>query len=188
MKENINEHDMTKRMMDIIRNSQKTLIKEAEETAATPQTPAVQPTQAELVPGDDLPEEPEMAESPSDNSAEPLDGFGLDDTYIQLEKDDQRFKDLSNQLMDIANATVTSVYISSGKNGKEKDLVIVGLQNGLTFTMSLNVNDVKLNGESNANQSDDTKKLQGFRDNLNANMKDTKQYLYDDNLDGKKGV
>ena len=187
MKENINEHDMTKRMMDIIRNSQKTLIKEADEVAAPAATEPVQPTQQGMVPGDDLPEEPEMAKSPSDNSAEPLDGFDIDDTYIELPKDDQRYKDLSNQLLDTANAQVTSIYISSGENGKEKDLVITGLQNGLVFTMSLNVNDVKLSGTSNANDTE-APKLQGFRDNLNANMKDTKQYLYDEKLDGKKGI
>jgi len=181
MKENINEHDMTKKMMDIIRNSQKPLIKEADEVSVPMAAPAA------LEPGDDLPEEPEMAQSPTDNTAEPLEGFDIDDTYIQLEKDDQRFKDLSDVLMNQANATVTSAYISSGENGKEKDLVITGLQNGLTFTMSLNVNDVKLNGTSTANDND-SKKLQGFRDNLNANMKDTKQYLYDDNLDSKKGI
>ena len=67
MKENINEHDMTKRMMDIIRNSQKPLIKEADEVPA----PVAAPQNA-MVPGDDLPDEPEMAESPENNSAEPL--------------------------------------------------------------------------------------------------------------------
>lgn len=184
MKENINEHDMTKRMMDIIRNSQKPLIKEADEVPAP--APVAEPQNA-MVPGDDLPDEPEMAESPENNSAEPLEGFEMDNTYIELPKDDQRYKDLSNQLIDIANAQVTSIYISSGENGKEKDLVITGLQNGLVFTMSLNVNDVKLDGTSSANNTEATK-LQGFRDNLNANMKDTKQYLYDDKLDGKKGV
>jgi hypothetical protein len=182
MKENINEHDMTKKMMDIIRNSQKPLIKEADEVPA----PMAEPQNA-MVPGDDLPEEePEMAASPTDNSAEPLEGFELDNTYVQMDKDDQRYKDLSSQLLDTANAQVTSIYISSGENGKEKDLVITGMQNGLIFTMSLNVNDVKLNGTSSANDTEGPK-LQGFRDNLNANMKDTKQYLYDDKLDDKKG-
>lgn len=183
MKENINEHDMTKRMMDIIRNSQKPLIKEADEVPA----PMVEPQNA-MVPGDDLPEEePEMAESPENNSAEPLEGFVIDDTYIELDKDDQRFTKLSDELMKVTNSTVTSIYISSGENGKEKDLVITGLQNGLTFTMSLNVNDVKLNGTSTA-KDNESKKLQGFRDNLNSNMQDTQEWLYDDNIDGKKGV
>jgi hypothetical protein len=183
MKENINEHDMTKRMMEIIRNSQKTLIKEVEEPI---NNLAQQP---ELVPGDDLPEEESQSyESPTDNSAEPLEGFDMDDTYIQMDKDDQRFKDLSNQLLDIANAQVTSIYISSGDNGKQKDLVIVGVQNGLVFTMSLNQPDVRISGTSDASQADGTKKLQGFRDNLNSNMGETKQFLYDNNLDGKKGV
>ena len=188
MKENINEHDMTKKMMDIIRNSQKTLIKEADETPAIPQPEPVQQTQQGFVDGDDLPDEPEMAQSPTDNSAEPLEGFDMDDTYKPLEKDDQRYKDLSSQLLDIANAQVTSAYISSGENGKQKDLVIVGLQNGLVFTMSLVQPDVRVSGTSDASQADSTQKLQGFRDNLAANMKDTKQYLYDDNLDGNKGI
>ena len=187
MKENINEHDMTKRMMDIIRNSQKPLIKEADEVPTPMAAPVAEPQNA-MVPGDDLPEEePEMAESPENNSAEPLEGFVIDDTYIELDKDDQRFTKLSDELMKVTNSTVTSIYISSGENGKEKDLVITGLQNGLTFTMSLNVNDVKLNGTSTANDNE-SKKLQGFRDNLNSNMKDTQEWLYDDNIDGKKGV
>ena len=67
MKENINEHDKTKQMMDIIRNGFKsTLITEADDMTAAPAAPNnTQPLEA----GDDLPEEPEQEASVSDEVA-----------------------------------------------------------------------------------------------------------------------
>jgi hypothetical protein len=55
MKENINEHDKTKQMMDIMRGGFKKLIKEAE---TEPMDAVVEPTQEQpqLEAGDDLPE------------------------------------------------------------------------------------------------------------------------------------
>ncbi len=178
MKENINEHDMTKRMMDIIRNSQKRIIKEADE-------PQVGPTQPQIVPGDDLPEEPKMAKPPKDGR-EPL--IQLDSTYIELDKNDQRVKDLAKKLEDIANITITSVYVS-----KNKDLVITGAalqyqNSGLYFTMALSNKDVVSSSENvegdEANEI--IKKLQGFLKNLRDDVAGTKEFLYDEKLDNKK--
>ena len=108
MKENINEHDMTKKMMDIIRNSQKTLIKEADEVVVpVPEEEVVQDT---LVPGDDLPEQ--MAKPPKEGRESLI---KIDRTYFELDKDDQRFKDLGQKLEDIANVNVTSIYVSKNK-------------------------------------------------------------------------
>ncbi len=183
MKENINEHDMTKKMMDIIRNSQKSLIKEADEMTAPATEEMPQNT---LVPGDDLPEEePKMAESPKEGR-EPL--INLDDSYFELDKDDQRFKDLDKKLEDIANVNVTSIYLS-----KNKDLVINGealqYQNsGLYFTIALSNKDVVSSSENvegdEANEI--IKKLQGFLKNLRDDVAGTKEFLYDEKLDGKK--
>ena len=181
MKENINEHDMTKKMMDIIRNSQKRLIKEADEIPAPIEEP-----ENTLVPGDDLPEEDKpMAQSPKEGR-EPL--INLDNTYFELDKDDQRFKDLDKKLEDIANVNVTSIYVS-----KNKDLVINGealqYQNsGLYFTIALSNKDVVSSSENvegdEANEI--IKKLQGFLKNLRDDVAGTKEFLYDEKLDGKK--
>ena len=182
MKENINEHDMTKKMMNIIRNSQRTLIKEADEVVApVPEEEVV--TQNTLVPGDDLPEQ--MAKPPKEGR-EPL--IKLDSTYFELDKDDQRFKDLGQKLEDIANVNVTSIYVS-----KNKDLVINGealqYQNsGLYFTLALSNKDVVSSSENvegdEANEI--IKKLQGFLKNLRDDVAGTKEFLYDEKLDGKK--
>lgn len=185
MKENINEHDMTKKMMDIIRNSQRTIIKEADEVVAPVEAP-VPAEQSALVPGDDLPEEELGDAKPPKDGREPL--IKLDSSYFELDKNDQRFKDLKQKLEDIANVEVTSVYIS-----KNKDLVITGqglqYQNsGLYFTMALSNKDVVSSSENvegdEANEI--IKKLQGFLKNLRDDVAGTKEFLYDEKLDSKK--
>ena len=184
MKENINEHDMTKKMMDIIRNSQRTIIKEADEVAAPVTTPSPV-AQNTMVPGDDLPENETMSKPPKEGR-EPL--IQLDNTYFELGKDDQRFKDLEKKLEDIANVNLTSVYVS-----KNNDLVITGealqYQNsGLYFTMALSNKDVVSSSENvegdEANEI--IKKLQGFLKNLRDDVAGTREFLYDEKLDGKK--
>jgi hypothetical protein len=180
MKENINEHDMTKKMMDIIRNSQKPLIKEADEVPAP--APVAEP-QNTMVPGDDLPEPEEKMAEPPKEGREPL--IQLDDSYFELDKNDQRFKDLENKLEDIANVNVTSVYVS-----KNNDLVITGealqYQNsGLYFTMALSNKDVVSSSENvEGDESNEIiKKLQGFLKNLRDDVAGTREYLYDDKTD-----
>jgi hypothetical protein len=176
MKENINEHDMTKRMMQIIRGQQKSLIKEVEE-------PINNLVQQPLTPGDDLPEpEEKLAKSPNEGR-EPM--IKLNDTYIQLDKDDQRVKDLSKKLEDIANVNVTSIYVSPSK-----DLVVTGeaLQyedSGMFFTMALSKKDVLTSTENveGDEPNEIIKKLQGFLDNLRDDVAGTTEYLYDEKLD-----
>jgi len=176
MKENINEHDMTKRMMQIIRGQQKSLIKEVEE-------PINNLAQQPLTPGDDLPEpEEKLAKSPNEGR-EPM--IKLNDTYIQLDKDDQRVKDLSKKLEDIANVSITSVYVSPSK-----DLVVTGeaLQyedSGMFFTMALSKKDVLTSSENveGDEPNEIIKKLQGFLDNLRDDVAGTTEYLYDEKLD-----
>lgn len=176
MKENINEHDMTKRMMQIIRGQQKSLIKEVEE-------PINNLAQQPLTPGDDLPEpEEKLAKSPNEGR-EPM--IKLNDTYILLDKDDQRVKDLSKKLEDIANVEVTSIYVSPNK-----DLVISGeaLQyedSGMFFTMALSKKDVLTSTENveGDEPNEIIKKLQGFLNNLRDDVAGTTEYLYDEKLD-----
>jgi len=178
MKENINEHDMTKKMMQIMRGQQKSLIKEVEEIQTAP-------VQQQLVPGDDLPEpEEKLAKSPSDGR-EPM--IKLNSSYIELSKDDQRVKDVSKKLEDIANVEVTSVYVSPNK-----DLVVSGeaLQyenSGLYFTMALSKKDVLTSSENveGDEPNEIIKKLQGFLDNLRDDVTGTSEYLYDEKLDKK---
>jgi hypothetical protein len=186
MKENINEHDMTKRMMDIIRNSQKPLIKEADEVPAP-----MAELQNAMVPGDDLPEdEPEMAKSPEDNAAEPL--IPLDKSYFRLPKDDQRYKGLVKVIQDIVSAAkVTSIYLS-----KNNDLVISGNAlkygngenvSGIDWTMALSQHDIETNsvGMKGDEGNQIIEQLQKILDNFRINADDTQQYLYDEQIDGK---
>ena len=83
MKDNINEHDKTKQMMDIIRNGFKSkLITEAEEPTALQPTPEEQPQPTALQPGDDLPE-PETTNDESSDVITPVHG----DSVFTAEQD-----------------------------------------------------------------------------------------------------
>lgn len=82
MKDNINEHDKTKQMMDIIRNGFKSkLITEAEEEQAIQPQPE-QPQPTAMQPGDDLPE-PEI---PQDESADVITPVKGDSVYNEEQK------------------------------------------------------------------------------------------------------
>lgn len=168
MKENINEHDMTKKMMNIIRGGYKSkLITEVEMPEMSPDTSQVQ-----------------MAKSP-ESGREPL--IKLDSTYVEVPKDDQRFKDLSKKLGDIANVTITSIYVS-----KNKDLVITGeaLQyenSGLYFTMALSKKDVITSSENVEGDEANLiiNRLSNFLKNLRDDATGTSEYLYDEKVDKK---
>jgi hypothetical protein len=172
MAQNINEHDMTKKMMDIIRGGyKKTLLKE-EEVSVDASTIAPDTSQVT------------MAQSPSEGR-EPL--IKLDNTYFEVPKDDQRYKDLTKKLQDIANVTVTSIYVS-----KNKDLVITGeaLQyenSGLYFTMALSNKDVVTSTENVEGDEANIiiNKLTGFLQNLRDDSAGTSEYLYDEKIDNK---
>jgi hypothetical protein len=172
MGQNINEHDMTKKMMQIIRGgfNSKLIKEEVEQADATTMAPDTSQIQ--------------MAKSPSEGR-EPL--IKLDNTYFEIPKDDQRYKDLSKKLQDIANVTVTSIYVS-----KNKDLVITGeaLQyenSGLYFTMALSNKDVITSSENVEGDEANIiiNKLTGFLQNLRDDAAGTSEYLYDEKIDGK---
>ena len=89
MKENINEHDMTKKMMSIIRGGYKAkLLNEQDENKR-------------------------FAKAPREGH-EPL--IELTDDYAELPKSDSRVSELSNDLQNIAGVDVTSVFISRKKD------------------------------------------------------------------------
>jgi hypothetical protein len=171
MGQNINEHDMTKKMMEVIRGGyKKSLLKEEELQADAPMAPDTSQVT--------------MAQSPSEGR-EPL--IKLDNTYIEVPKDDQRYKDLTKKLQDIANVTVTSIYVS-----KNKDLVITGeaLQyenSGLYFTMALSNKDVVTSTENVEGDEANIiiNKLTGFLQNLRDDAAGTSEYLYDEKVDNK---
>lgn len=188
MKENINEHDMTKKMMNIIRGGYKSkLIKEAEEEATAAPTAEPQQQQAkQLVPGDDLPEpeqdESKMAESPKDGSHEPIKASedNFDYTYIELEKNGDTYKDLEQQIKQLTNIyEVTSIYISP----KNKDILINGLvTKNFRFSMWLNQDEVETEGQIDSDKAQDyLDKLKRFRDNLAGNRLETEKKYINDN-------
>lgn len=183
MKENINEHDMTKKMMDIIRGGHKSLIKEVEE----PMNNLAQ-QQAPLTPGDDLPEpEEKMAKSPRNGSHEPIKGNeeNFDSTYIELEQSSQSYQKLEQQIKEITNIyEVTSIYISP----KNKDILINGLvTKNFRFSMWLNQDEVETEGQIDSDKAQDyLDKLKRFRDNLAGDRLKTEKEYIDDNPELEK--
>lgn len=187
MKENINEHDMTKKMMDIIRGGHKSLIKEVEEPMNNlAQQPMQQQQQPQLVPGDDLPEE-KMAKSPRNGSHEPIKGNeeNFDSTYIELEQNGQSYKKLEQQIKEITNIyEVTSIYISP----KNKDILINGLvTKNFRFSMWLNQDEVETEGQIDSDKAQDyLDKLKRFRDSLADNRLETEKEYIEDNPELEK--
>ena len=95
------------------------------------------------------------------------------------------YKDLSKKLQDIANVTITSIYVS-----ENKDLVITGeaLQyedSGLYFTMALSKKDVITSTENVEGDEANIiiNKLSGFLQNLRDDAAGTSEYLYDEKTD-----
>ena len=155
MKENINEHDMTKKMMDSIRNGFKTLVTEEVEEAET------EVDNTEAVAGDDLPEpteEEEEIEKESEDTISPISG-------------DAVFNDELKKLQDTVNA---SAKITNFKIYPSDDNVMIeGLflrneneNSGIRFTMTLNAREVKLEMQGSNDLDDDVidllKKLKGY--------------------------
>jgi len=171
MKDNINEHDMTKKMMDIMRGGYKTkLITEADDN--------LQPNEFE-----GQPEQPEqrMAKPPVDGH-QPID-TQMDDTYLELGKGDNRYTDLSKQIFDISKARVTSIYVSP--NG---DIVITGEamkagNSALYFTMTTSDKNIRTSSENIQGDgvNEIISKLGGFLENL---REDSSEYQFNDKIDG----
>lgn len=197
MKENINEHDMTKKMMEIIRGGFKTkIIKEADES----QTNLVQqPMQSQLTPGDDLPEKtskpPKLGNAPKD--------VNMDSSYFELDRDDERFKRLEDEIKNIIGGTltITSIYINKPTSETSfKDLIIVGKalnygedesgnEKGLFFTLALSEDKVKSDAVS-LEGTDFTTLVDKLQKYLNKLKNDPKidEYLYDKKIDGDKQI
>lgn len=168
MKESINEHDMTKKMMSIMRGGYKPLLKEQEEPEVYPETE----------------QEKTLAKSPREGRASLIQ---LDGSYFEMDKNDERFKALSNDLNAIVpTATITSIYIS-----EDNGLVINGFalkyskNSGLYFTMSLAEDSILVSSENVQGKigTEVQDSLQKFLDKLRADALGTKQYQYNPQLD-----
>lgn len=181
MKESINEHDMTKKMMQVMRGGYKPLLTELENT---PDSNVEQ-----------QPEEITQQSQATDMAPKPREGrdslIPLDSSYFELDKDDDRFKALSAELTGIIQqATITSVYIN-----KYKGLVINGIaldhskDSGLFFTMSKSDSNVKISSENVPSDasSEVEKALNNYLNKLINVTNDTNQYLYDERIDKGKG-
>jgi hypothetical protein len=178
MKESINEHDMTKKMMQIMRGGYKPLLKEEEEPNMG-ETDMEDPNQNQ-----ETNSKEGLAKPPREGRA-PL--IQLDGSYFELDKNDHRFKDLQKVLKDIVSqAKITSIYISDPEG-----LVINGValnfgeNSGLYFTLARSEPNIlvssenvqgKLNIEVQTN-------LQRFWDGMLADTTGTSQYLYNERDD-----
>jgi hypothetical protein len=173
MKENINEHDMTKKMMSVIRGFKQQLIKEddAPVTASVPK----------FEKGDDLPDT-ENTELPKDGPTPlfPIEG------YKKLEKPDERLEKISTAIGGIKlGIRVTSVYVKPKTEDFNGDIIITGekivddenkIEFSLSFTQGSKFNstsDDKLNEEEIKNG------LKGYLVNLQNEPKVEEEYFYD---------
>jgi|694.fasta_scaffold00691_28 hypothetical protein len=180
MKENINEHDMTKKMMSVIREFGKTLIKEddAPATASVPK-PIFEK-------GDDLPDEPEeekMAEAPAEGP-QPL--FPIDDSYEKLAKNDERFTKVNTAIEGLKlGIRITSIYIKPKTENFSGDIVITGEKtvndaNKFEFTISY-TQGMKSNSASDGDLNEEELKtgLNGYLTNLQNDPKTDDDLFYD---------
>lgn len=167
MKEKINEHDFTKNMMNIIRGGYKSkLITEAEGDVNQNQEISNQELVNQETTNEDLGPFPLV--------------YKLSSDYFEISPSDDRFVKLKQQIENIGiGAEVTNVCLS--KEGK--DLVIFGtvLRGKLQFAMPYLDGEVKKNQQGTINGDEDRdpiKKLQGYLDNLKANVSQTQELLY----------
>lgn len=174
MKESINEHDMTKKMMSIMRGGYKPLLKEQEEE--TPETEVETQGQG-------------LAKPPREGRASLIQ---LDGSYFEMDKNDTRFKALQKALIDrVSQANVTSVYISDPKG-----LVINGValdfseNSGLYFTLALSEDSVLISSENVQGKlsTEVQTNLQSFLDGLRADTMSTSQYQYNERDDKEAKV
>lgn len=181
MKENINEHDMTKKMMSVIREFGKTLIKEDEAPVTASEPKPI------FEKGDDLPDElqgEKMTETPSEGP-QPL--FPIEG-YDKIAKNDKRFNKVSADLEGIKlGIRITSIYIKPKTEDFSGDIIITGEKivndgNKFEFTLSY-TQGMKYNSTSDGDLNDDEleKGLKGYLTNLQNDTNNTeKDLLYDD--------
>lgn len=186
MEESINEHDMTKKMMSIMRGGYKPLLNELVNTPNLNTSKINIDVDPESEPQADPETETEetLAKPPREGRASLIQ---LDGSYFEMDKNDERFKALSNDLNAIVpTATITSVYIS-----EDNGLVINGFalkyskNSGLYFTMSLAEDSILVSSENVQGKigTEVQDSLQKFLDKLRADALGTKQYQYNPQLD-----
>jgi hypothetical protein len=172
MKESINEHDMTKKMMSIMRGGYKPLLKEQEEPEVDPETE--QETEQEQT----------LAKPPREGRASLIQ---LDGSYFEMDKNDYRFKSLVEKFKDLVpQAKITSVYIA-----EPEGLVINGSaltfnkNSGLYFTLALSEDSILVSSENVQGKigTEVQDKLQRFLDTLRDDSAGSREYQYNPQTD-----
>ena len=150
MKERIDEHDMTKKMMSILRGGYK-LIKEEESNKEEPQ---------------------KALASPYEGSTSIL---PLDESYFEMDSQDNRFKSFQTKLSGVVpQATVTSIFINEDGGFVANGYALRYDNNSVLFFRmalsedSINVTSENVQGKIGAQVQMD---LQKFLDNLRADAK-----------------
>jgi hypothetical protein len=193
MKERIDEYDMAKKMMSILRGGYKPLLNEfinapdlnTDQTqGSVNDNPAMGDDQNNT---NNQNNNQNMAKAPSEGRESLV---PLTDNYFELEKNDDRYKALVNNLTNIVpQAKVTSVYISKeGGLAINGNALTFGGSGGLFFTMMYSDDTVIVNSEEVQGKigAEVQLSLQRFFDTLRADVANAKQYLYDPMIDKNK--
>ena len=178
MKESINEHDMTKKMMSIMRGGYKPLLNEFI-NGDIQNTSQIKP---EVDPESEQPKG--LAKPPREGRA-PL--LQLDSSYFEMDKNDQRFKALQEKLKEkVSQAKITSAYISDPNglviNGVALDF---GENSGLYFTLARSEPNILVSSENvQGNLNIEVQEnLQKFWDAFLADTTATAEFLYNERDD-----
>lgn len=182
MKELINEHDMTKKMMEIMRGGFKPLLKEEEITNDGRGLGAINPNEKPEVEQPN-PEERGLAKAPNEGRESLIQ---LDGSYFEMAKNDQRFTTFVDALRSVVpTATVTSIYISKFGGLVANGYALKYSENsGLFFTLSIAEDSIIVSSENVQGKigTEVQTALQKFQDNLRADD-NVGQYLYDEKID-----
>lgn len=177
MKESINEHDMTKKMMSVMRGGYKPLLNEFVNA------PNLE-TQIEPEENKETKAKERLAKPPREGRESQLQ---LDGSYFELDKNDHRFKALQKALSDrVSQAKITSVYISDPEglviNG---DALKFSDNSGLYFTLARSEPNILVTSENVQGKLaiEVQTNLQLFWDGILADTMGTSQYLYNDRDD-----
>ena len=177
MKESINEHDMTKKMMSVMRGGYKPLLNEFVNA------PNLE-TQIEPEENKETKAKERLAKPPREGRESQLQ---LDGSYFEMDKSDSRFKALEKALTArVPQAEITSVYITDPEG-----LVINGSaltfnkNSGLYFTLALSEDSILVSSENVQGKigTEVQGNLQLFLDTIRADRTNTRQYEYNEQLD-----
>ena len=192
MKKSINEHDMTKKMMEVMRGGFKPLLNEFVKSTPTdgrdkgvlsnyndPEQPQTDKPEVEQP----NPEERGLAKAPNEGRESLIQ---LDGSYFEMAKNDQRFTTFVDALKSVVpTATVTSIYISKFGGLVANGYALKYSENsGLFFTLSIAEDSILVSSENVQGKigTEVQTALQKFQDNLRADD-NVKQYLYDEKID-----